>query len=76
MGKGIGRGIGSGHFCGCMIAQVDEFIAAYPALSCNDHNADGSLVHPLPKRGDFVRFVKRHDTFTYEQQGYIIRLVC
>ena len=54
-----------------MIVQVSDFFKAYPTLSFTA----GSL-RPLPNCGEFIRFVKRHNnTFTYESQGHIVRLV-
>eukprot|EP00667_Euglena_gracilis_P011264 EG_transcript_11497 len=56
--------------------RVDDFIAAYPDLPCNRLLPNGSLEHPLPKRGDFVRFVKRHNKqFAYDQSQFMIRLL-
>jgi len=56
--------------------KVDDFIAAYPDLPCNRLLPDHTLEHPLPKRGDFVRFVKRHSkNFAYDPSMYVIRLL-
>lgn len=56
--------------------KVDDFIAAYADLPCNKVLPDGTLEHPLPKRGDFVRFVKRHaKNFAYDQSIFLIRLI-
>ena len=57
---------------------MDDFIAAYPALSINTVLPSGELEHKLPPRGDLVRFVGKHtDLFRYEKTDnlFLIRLV-
>lgn len=61
-----------GYWC-----KVDDFIEAYEHLPCNVRTPDGSLVLPLPPRGDLVRFVEKHtDCFRYEKcpKTFIIHL--
>eukprot|EP00667_Euglena_gracilis_P002686 EG_transcript_2691 len=43
-----------------MSCKVDEFMESYPTLPPNLGVHDLESVHPLPARGDLVRFVRRH----------------
>ena len=56
--------------------QVDDFMAAYPGLPCNKVTAEGRLQYPLPKRGDFVRFVRRRSSqFAFDPSVFTIHLI-
>eukprot|EP00668_Euglena_longa_P006864 GGOE01008201.1.p1 GENE.GGOE01008201.1~~GGOE01008201.1.p1 ORF type:complete len:897 (-),score=110.54 GGOE01008201.1:631-3066(-) len=46
-----------------MNCKVDEFMEAYPTLPPNQGLLDIESTHPLPARGDLVRFVRRHSCF-------------
>ena len=62
---------------------VGQFMKAYPTLPMNLHRWDllqpGEEVilrHPLPKRGDLVRLLRRKGApFRFISQGFIIQLV-
>jgi len=71
------------HLIGClslylerqqnMSCKVDEFMAAYPTLPQNQffrsQFGDEDCLHPLPARGDLVRFVRRHSShFIYDSE--------